>query len=183
MSEQSYMSEVASSPRSTQGGWHVLWTRSNCERSVTEQLDEKGYTTFLPMIEQWSIVRGKQHVCRVPMFKSYVFLCDEIGKHEYIDVSRTKGLVRILGPRWDRLAVVPQEEIETIKATVDCELPAIPFPYLEQGDHVRVKTGPLAGAKGIFIESQPSKGLLVVSVNLLQRSVAVELDYTEVEPI
>jgi len=169
-------------PRATLG-WHVLWTRSNFERLVAEDLTAKGYEVFLPMVPQWSRdARGGQRPAVVPMFRGYLFLHHAVGKHEYIDICKTKGLVSILGARWDRLAYVPDREVETIKLAVESRLPAAPYPFLEEGDRVRLTRGSLAGAEGILVRSEPEKGLFVISVNLLRRSVAVEVDCTQVVP-
>lgn len=163
--------------------WHVLWTRSNCERLVRDQLQTKGYDVFLPMLDQWLMDRGQKRVTNVPMFRSYVFINHAIDKYDYIDISRTKGVVRILGPRWDNLAVVSNTEIEAVRRTVTSNLPVTPFHYLARGDRVRITNGPLAGTEGIYVASDPIRGLFVVSVDLLQRSVAVEIDCTHVEPV
>ena len=166
-------------PRSA---WHVLWTRSNCERLVHDQLVSRGYEAFLPMIQEWK-GGGRRDACLVPMFKGYLFVRHAVDKESYIDICKSKGLVSILGARWDRLAQVPAKEIETIRLTVSSRLPAMPYPYLEEGDKVRITRGSLAKAEGVLVRTEPSKGLFVVSVNLLRRSVAVEVDFGDVEPV
>lgn len=163
-------------------GWHVLWTRSNFERIVAEELTAKGYEAFLPMVEQWSKDGKGQHTCLIPMFRGYLFLHHAVDKHDYIDICKTKGLVSILGARWDRLAYVPDSEIESIRLAVESRLPATPYPFLEEGDRVRLTRGSLAGAEGILVKNESDKGLFVISVNLLRRSVAVEVDCTNVVP-
>jgi transcription antitermination factor NusG len=97
-------------------------------------------------------------------------------KTSYIEVCKARGLVRILGERWDRLAIIPDREIEAIHNVVQVGLPVLPHPYLREGQRVRITQGPLTGTEGIFLHSKPSKGLIVLSVELLQRSVAVEMD-------
>ena len=176
----SFENEDSSSPHEQRRAWHVLWTRSNCEKIVTDQLTSKGYEIFLPMLDHWYMDKEKRRVVRVPMFKSYVFVHQAIGKQEYIDISRTKGVVRILGARWDRLAAVPDNEIEAIRKTVDSDLPVTPWQYLEQGDRVRVIGGPLANIEGKLVSSREDRGTLVVSIDLLQRSIAVEIERTQV---
>lgn len=117
------------------------------------------------------------------MFPGYLFLRHTaMDKLSYIEVCKTRGLVRILGERWDRLGTVPGGEIEAIQKVIEAELPALPHPYLREGQRVRVVRGPLASAEGILVKSEPEKGLLVLSVELLQRSVAVQIDCTLVNP-
>ena len=60
-------------------------------------------------------------------------------------------------------------------------LPILPYPYLQEGQRVRITGGPLADTEGIVVRLNPKKGVLVVSVNLLRRSVAVQLDCTLLE--
>ena len=164
-------------------GWHVLWTRSNFERIVYEQLLARGYTLFLPMMDQWSRTGKGRQTCRVPMFKGYLFLRHAVDKADYIDICKTKGLVGILGSRWDRLAHIPDKEIETIKLAAQSQLPTLPYPYLQEGDRVRITKGTLANAEGIFVKSDLTKGLFIISVNLLHRSIAMQVDCTHVVPV
>jgi transcription antitermination factor NusG len=76
------------------------------------------------------------------------------------------------------LAAVPDQEIEAIQRVARAQVPVLAHPYLREGQRVRVTGGPLAGAEGILVQSKPTKGLLVLSVGLLQRSVAVQVDCT-----
>lgn len=160
--------------------WHVLWTRSNYEQRVYDQLAAKGFRLFLPRVRAWSRRGGLRHVEHLPMFPGYVFLHHNVDKGAYLEVRRTTGLVRLLGERWDRLAVVPQEEIAAIQRMLSARMPILPHPYLRDGQRVRIKAGPLADVEGILIRSKPNKGLLVVSITMLRRSVAVEVDCTVV---
>jgi transcriptional antiterminator NusG len=161
----------------------VLWTHSNCERLVYEQLRAQDFEMLLPMIGQWVRRRGLRCLAQVPMFPGYLFMRHAIDKTSYLQVCKSRGLVRILGEQWDRLATVPDREIEAIQALVQTDLPALPHPYLRVGQRVRVIRGPLANAEGILVKSEPEKGLLVLSVELLRRSVGVEIDCTLVQPV
>jgi transcription antitermination factor NusG len=117
------------------------------------------------------------------MFPGYLFLRHSLDKASYVEVMKTNGLTRILGERWDRPAIVAEAEIDAIRRVLDTGLPVLPHSYLEQGHRVRIIQGPLAGVEGILVHNKPHKGLLVVSVELLQRSVAVEVDCTFVVPV
>jgi transcription antitermination factor NusG len=117
------------------------------------------------------------------MFPGYLFLHSRaIDKAAYVEISKAKGLVRPLGERWDRLAVIPTHEIEAIETVAAAGQRVLPFPYLKEGQHARIADGPLAGIEGILVERKPQQGLLVLSVHLLQRSVAVVVDGMDVEP-
>ncbi len=86
--------------------WYALYTRSHCEQLVCDQLAAKGFHIFLPRIDAWSQRVGKRRLISMLMFPGYLFLRHAIDKASYIDVRKARGLVRILGDRWDRLSVV-----------------------------------------------------------------------------
>jgi len=160
----------------------VLWTHSNSERRVEEQLRGKGFDTFLPLIKSWSRRRGAQLSVALPMFPGYVFVRHIVDKRGYIEMLKARGVVKVLGERWDRPAPVPDGEIEAIRRVAAADLPVFPYPFLKEGQQVRIVDGALAGLEGILIATKPQKGILVVSVDLLQRSVAVDIEFTQVQP-
>jgi transcription termination/antitermination protein NusG len=162
--------------------WRALWTRSHSEQLVHDQLAAKGFTPFLPKMTIWSRRGGVQHLIQVPMFPGYLFLDHEMDKAAYLKVCQVRGLVRVLGDRWDCLAEIPEREMTGIRllaASGDCVLP---HPYLTEGRRVRIMRGPLAGVEGRLMQSQSSRGVLVLSIELLRRSVSVSVDCTNVEP-
>jgi transcription termination/antitermination protein NusG len=162
----------------TRPQWYALYTRSHCEQLVYDQLAAKGLSIFLPKMEVWSRRGGFRHRVPMPMFPSYLFLHHSMDKVSFIEICKARGLVRILGERWDRLSIVPEAEIEAIQRVLSAELPVIPHPYLREGQRVRIIEGPLMGVEGILVQSKPDKGLLVLSIELLRRSIAVEVDST-----
>ena len=117
------------------------------------------------------------------MFPGYLFLHHALDKNSYVEILKTRGLARILGERWDRPAIVADAEIEAIQRVQNTELPVLPHPYLHEGQRMRITEGPLVDMEGILVHCKPNKGLLVLSVDLLQRSVAVEVDCTRVAPV
>jgi transcriptional antiterminator NusG len=161
--------------------WHVLWTRSNCEQLVHDQLTAKNFSVFLPKVRSWSRRGAHRSLTDVPMFPGYLFVDHAMDKTSYIEVCKSTGLVSILGERWDQLEVVPDAEIGAIQRTLRASLPVFPHPYLREGQRVRITRGPLVDVEGIFVRANPNKGLLVVSINMLHRSVAVAVDSTLVE--
>jgi transcription antitermination factor NusG len=162
--------------------WHVLWTRSHCEELVHDQLAAKGFHPFLPTLQVWSRRRGVRHQIRVPMFPGYLFVNDGLDHQAHVEVRKARGLVGILGGSWDHPALVPAPEVEAIRSVVEARLPALAHPYLKQGRRVRIVDGPLRDVEGILVQSRADRGLVVLSVELLQRSVAVEVDAAMVEP-
>lgn len=163
--------------------WSVLWTHSNSERRVEEQLRAKGFETFLPMVKAWSRRRGAQTSVPLPMFPGYVFVRHVVDKRSYIEMLKARGVVKMLGERWDNPAPVPDGEIEAIRRVATADVPVLPYPFLQEGQRVRIVDGALEGLEGILIATKPQKGLLVVSVDILQRSVAVGVESTQVRPV
>jgi transcription antitermination factor NusG len=104
-----------------------------------------------------------------------------MDKYSYVEIRKARGLVNILKEREDRLAVVPDTEIESVRAVVRSQTPILPYPYLCEGQKVRIVQGPLVNVEGVLIQTKPDKGLLVISIDLLQRSIAIEVDCTIVE--
>ncbi len=161
--------------------WRVLWTHSNCEQLVYDQLAAKSFAPFLPTVEAWCRRGGVRRLARLPLFRGYLFLHHAMDKRSYLEVYKARGLVRVLGERWDRLEAVPDAEIEAIQKIVHAGLSIMPYPYLREGQRVRITRGPMADVEGILVRANPKKGLLVVSVNLLRRSIAVHVDCTLLE--
>lgn len=160
------------------GKWYAIWTQSHFEQLVYQQLTGKGFQAFLPTLDVWSTRGGVRTLSRIPMFSGYLFLHHDMDHASYVEVCKARGLVRILGEAWDRLAVVPDAEITAIRTVVEAKLPALPHPFLREGQRVRMTRGPLAGAEGILVQAKPDKGLLVLSIELFQRSIAIEVDCT-----
>jgi transcription antitermination factor NusG len=160
--------------------WYALYTRSHCEQLVCEQLRVKGFQLFLPKIDVWSRRGGLRRLIPAPLFPGYLFLHHMLDNISFIEIRKARGLVRILGQRWDRPGVVSDAEIEAIQRLLHARLPALPHPFLREGQRVRITQGPLTGVEGIFVQGKPAKGLVVLSVELLRRSLAVEVDCTQV---
>ena len=162
--------------------WYALWTHSHCEQVVRDQLIAKGYNAFLPTVDVWGRRRGVKKLNSVPMFPGYLFLRHAMDREACTDVCAVRGLVRMLGAGWDRPAPIADDEISAIERVSVARLPVLPFPYLAEGQRARIMAGPLAGVEGRLVEVRSRQGLLVLSIELLQRSVAVVVDATEVMP-
>lgn len=135
------------------------------------------------MVKTWSRRRGAQTSIPLPMFRGYVFVRHVVDKRSYIEMLKARGVVKMLGERWDSPAPVPDVEIESIRRVAAADVPVLPYPFLQEGQRVRIVDGALEGLEGILIATKPQKGLLVVSVDILQRSVAVGVESTQVRPV
>ena len=158
--------------------WYALWTHSHCEQLVRDQLAAKEFETFFPKITTWSWRAGGRHRILTPMFPSYLFVREQLTDRRYAELRGVRGLVCVLSSGSGRLAAVPDTEIDAVRALVHSDLQAVPHAYLHAGQRVRITDGPLADVEGILIDRQAGKGLLVLSVHLFQRSVAVEVECT-----
>lgn len=172
--------------------WYAVWTRSHCERLVAQQLAAKGFSPFLPEVHvrrragSPAAARARRNapeLVPLPMFPGYLFIRDTMEKGRYIEILKVRGIVRVLEDGWTRLTPVPDQEVDAIRRLVDAKVPVSAHPHLQYGDRVRVMEGALAGVEGIFVHDRHNKGRLVVTVNLLGRSVSVELDEEAVTPI
>jgi transcription termination/antitermination protein NusG len=163
--------------------WYALWTHSHCEQLVCQQLTAKGFHVLLPQIVVWSARRGIRSTVQTAMFPGYLFLSHVMDKHSYIEVRKARGLVNILGGRWDQLMTVPEVQIDAIQKMMQSSLPLLPHPYLQTGQRVRITDGPLSDVEGILVRTKPNSGRLVLSIDLLKQSVAVDVDCTLVVPV
>ncbi len=160
--------------------WYALQTRSNFERMVSADLGSKGIECFLPEsmeMRRWS---DRSQVVASPLFRGYVFVRIEATAENRIRVLRTTGSVRLLGSGRS-IEPVPDEEIESIqRAAKNAALFAHPF--LPDGVRVVVRRGPLVGVNGLLVRYK-NRHRLVLSVDLLSKSAATEVDLCDVEVV
>lgn len=156
--------------------WYAVWTRSQYEAKVEEGLRRKDIEVFLPRVRVPSRRRDRRVVLRQPLFPGYLLLRFEPSPESYVRVASTDGVVRILGERWDALWPVADEQVDAVRRIVTDGEDARRVPWLKVGDRVRIAAGPLVGLEGLVRDWRPGRATFVVSVDLLQRSVAVEID-------
>lgn len=160
------------------GEWYAVYTRSRHEHFVQRQLDFKQINTFLPSYEKVSQWKDRRKKICLPLFPGYIFV--KIVLQERLEVLKAFGVVHFVGGASP--LPVPEEQILSIQAFLDNGLTCDPHPYLKVGHRVRIKEGPLSGIEGILVRKK--NGLrFVVSVEIIQRSVSIELDSWKVERI
>jgi transcription antitermination factor NusG len=160
-------------------GWYAVYTRHQHEKTVAESLSKNGIEVFLPQygaVRKW---KDRTKHLMLPLFPCYVFLRGGLDRR--VKVLSTPGVHSFVGIAGHPSAI-DELEIEAIRKAVTCDLRVEPFPFLRCGDRVRVKDGPLAGIEGILIRKK-SSFRLILSAELLQKSVAVEVDGLGVEPL
>ena len=159
--------------------WYAIQTRSRHEKVVRDQLAAKSITHLLPLWRKRSVWKDRIKYIDVPLFGGYLF--SYFALQDRIPVLETVGVVRIVGIN-GRPMPIPDEQITAVRTMMQHRLPCSPYPYLVEGMRVRIKSGLLAGAEGILL-AKKQRHRLVISVDLIQQSVAVDVDSAEVEPL
>jgi transcription antitermination factor NusG len=153
--------------------WYAVRTKPKHERIAFAGLSGKGFTPYLPTYRtrrRWSdrVVESE-----LPFFSSYIFCRFDAQKR--LPVLTTPGVLHVLS--FGSYPVpVPDSEIEAIQTILQSGLPAEPCLFLREGQRIRMKAGPLEGLEGILVEKK-SDWRMVVSVEMLQRSLSVEVDH------
>jgi transcription antitermination factor NusG len=151
--------------------WFALRVKPRHEKSASAALQARGYEEFVPLqraVRQWS---DRQKALDLPLFPGYVFCRFRPG--ERAPILGTPGVRSIVG--FGRSpAPVDEQEIAALRRIAEAGLPAEPWKYLREGERVVIAEGPLAGVEGVLL-SLKNERRLVVSVTLLQRSVAIEI--------
>ena len=159
--------------------WFALVVRSQHEKIVAAALQDKGYEELLPLYSirrRWS---DRMKELMLPLFPGYLFCRFDLNFR--LPILVTPGVLQVVGAGKVPLPV-DESEITALRSIVNSGLQAEPWPYLKVGQRVRIERGSLEGVEGILTSvKKPSR--LVVSVTLLQRSVAVEVDEDWVSPI
>ena len=169
----------ATAAESDYPGWYAIHTRHQHEKTVARVLDGKGFETFLPL---YSVVHRWQTGAKelsLPLFSCYVFLRGPVER--WLPVLTTPGIHTVVG-FGGKAATIPRSEIEAIRRVVESPIKAEPYPFIKCGDRVRIKEGPLVGLEGILVRKK-SQWKVTLSVEMLERSVAVEVDSFMVERV
>jgi transcription antitermination factor NusG len=159
--------------------WYALRVRPRFEKQIASILLSKGYEGFLPLYIQRNRWSDRIREVQLPLFSGYLFCRFDINKR--LPILITPGVIQVVG-----IGKTPHpiedSEIEAIQSIVISGLQLEPRSYMNIGRRVRIEIGPLAGVEGI-VTTLKGKCRLVVSINLLQRSVAVEIDESWVLPL
>lgn len=159
--------------------WFALQVKTRWEGSTESLLRGKGYETFLPTYKGKVSRNGRTKESVLALFPGYVFC--RFDSQKRLPILVTPGVISVVGN--GKLPIpVEDSEIEAINAVVRSGLPAQPWPYLEVGDRVRIEGEVLGGLEGILISFRGTQRI-VVSVALLRRSVALEIERSRILPL
>jgi transcription antitermination factor NusG len=157
--------------------WYVVHTRSRHEYKANTGLIQKNLTTFLPEIESWSKQKDRKKKIFTPLFPGYIFAeVFSLDNETKLAILKTAGVVRILGKKENSEPVpVPDNKIDAIRRFVSTKTEMFTIQFPREGEPARIIDGPFAGIEGTVVRSDIEKELFVVSIDLLQRSVAIKL--------
>jgi transcription antitermination factor NusG len=157
--------------------WFAVRTRINHEKVAFTLLSGKGFESFLPLYREQRSWSDRIKQIEIPMFPGYFFCRTNL--EERPNILNTPGVMSVVGS--GRTPVpIPDVEVHSLKRFIASEIDAKPHPFLYLGQKVRIDRGPLAGVEGILKEFKTGYRL-VVSITLLQRSIAAELDASWLE--
>jgi transcription antitermination factor NusG len=161
--------------------WYAVHTRARHERVVAHQLREQGVTTFLPLVTEVHRWSDRQKSVELPLFGCYVFVKLAATGEQRLRVLRIDGVFKFVGARGLGTPIA-EAQIHAIRTLIGQPVPWNAHPFLQIGQRVRVRGGALDGVEGILL-SRNDDNTLVVSVDAIQRSLAVCIQGYDVEPV
>jgi transcription antitermination factor NusG len=164
-----------------QMNWYAIQTRSRHEKMVAQQLQSQGIITFLPLSSEMREWSDRQKLVEFPLFPGYAFVRLVYGPEERLRVLRTEGVVNFVGTGGQGIAI-PDKQIEHVQTLLANKVPFESYPFLKAGQRVRIRGGALNGTEGILVR-QDADRMLVISVELIQRSLSIRLQGYEVEAV
>jgi transcription antitermination factor NusG len=159
--------------------WYALHTHYKHEKAAARILTQNGFDIFLPLYDVAHRWKDRTRRLSLPLFPCYVFIRGGLDRR--LQIVSTPGVLGLVGSS-GRAAAIPEREIEAVLRMVESSLRLEPHPFLRCGDWVRVKSGPLEGIEGILVRKK-NLFRLVLSVEMLERSVVVEVNATAVESV
>lgn len=166
--------------------WYAVHTRSRHEKKVSQLLKAKVAECFLPLLEVQSRRRDREAFYSKALIPGYLFIHDTLVPELHIEVLKTPGVVKVLTARGGsdtRPCPIPDEQIESLRILLASRAKVTPFTGLQVGERVEVVSGPFMGAVGELIRLAPNRNRLVVSIQIVNHSVAVDIDVGDIRKI
>jgi len=161
--------------------WYAVHTRSRHEKLVVNQLEQRGIKTLLPLISEVHRWSDRRKVVQLPLFSCYAFVHMRLLPELWYKVMQTNGVLRFVGVRGEGIPI-PESQIESLRAVLSSAVPYALCPFLQVGQRVRIRGGALDGIEGLLTARNGDR-TLVISVEPIQRSIAVRIDQYQVEAI
>jgi len=162
--------------------WYAVHVRSRHEFMVADRLALKEIETFLPQVERVRKWKDRKKLISFPLFPGYLFVHTTRESQNLLRVLKVAGVVRIICTLPGEPDPIPEDQIQSLKKLVDNKGELDPYPYLNEGQRVRITSGPLHGVEGILVEKL-DKHILVLSVDVLRQGVALTINAGDVEKI
>lgn len=159
--------------------WYALHTRPRHEKLVVQRLTDRRVETFLPIVTETHRWSDRKKTVQLPLFSCYVFAKFVPNRTERLNVLRVSGVLGLVGSTGEG-AAIPDEQIDAVRTLVDSELPWTSHPFLKIGQRVRIRGGAMEGLEGILVSRSGSQ-TLVISIDAIQRSLAVRVEGYQVE--
>ena len=159
--------------------WYALHARVRHEKMVEQRLQERGVPTFLPLVTEVHRWSDRKKTIQIPLFGGYLFVKLAPSKVDRLKLLRVDGVFGFVGSRGEGTPI-PDEQIDAVRTLVEGTLPWCSHPFLRIGQRVRIRNGALEGLEGILV-SRSGTHTLVISVNAIQRSLAVRVEGYQVE--
>ena len=168
---------AAAQPSHQESHWYALYTCARHEKHVAEQIKRRSFSCFLPLYRSVRRWKDRRKELDLALFPGYVFVQMEFEKR--LQVLQLPGVVRLVSFN-GQPAVLPTEEIEELQTRLSAGFKMEPHPYLRAGRRVRVRSGAMQGLEGIVVRRK-DRCRVVFSIDLIMRSVAVEVDEADLE--
>lgn len=162
-----------------ESNWYAVHTKARHEKQVAAQFEEKRVCTFLPLLRQIHRWSDRRSVVEIPMFSCYAFVRMGQTVEERLKVLRTPGVLGFVGSERKGTSI-PDDQIESLRKAISEKVPCLPHPFIGVGKRVRIRGGSLDGVEGILM-LQGRDQSLVISVELLQRSVSIRVEGYDIE--
>jgi transcription antitermination factor NusG len=160
--------------------WYAIQTRYRCEKKVGVALERKGIVAFIPLLQEIHRWSDRKQKVEVPLFSGYAFAQVELSANLRRTVLQTEGVIAFVGAG-DELTPVPPRQIEDLRRLLRQKLPCALSPFLTTGQRVRIRGGCLDGLEGLLQKNDAKR--LVISIESIQRAVAVQIEGYELELI
>jgi transcription antitermination factor NusG len=161
--------------------WYALLTRARHEKMVAHRLRDAGLTAFLPLVTEVRRWSDRRKSVEFPLFTCYVFAKLAPTNRGRLQALQIDGVLNVVGTRGEGTPI-PEEQIEAVRRLIQERLPWKSHPFLKVGQRVRIRSGALEGVEGILV-SRSGESTIVVSIDAIQRSLAVRIEGYDVEPV
>jgi transcription antitermination factor NusG len=162
--------------------WYAIYTRSRHEKQVATFLQRQQLETFLPLRRTWSSRQDRKLTIQIPALPGYLFVRCVLYAETRALIKRASGVLRLV-ENAGRPAVIPDSQIESLRAALAGTFNAEGHPFLKVGDRVRVARGPMVGAEGYLVRVAENRHRLVIAVDYVNQALSVEIDANCVDPV